>query len=400
MFIEKTGFIDNQVLWKSILSDLVANGFDLISANGALATQVPSTKLDSFVVKPKNTVDPLIAEQPWRIAVNCFPNSTRMYAGAPEQISDLGIVAKVGQVPFTSATIKPNYSGVIGSRYMANNVQIPQDADKQDSNEVCFWHRGIDSTTGVNATAYHGTMGFSSNTAVGGTVDQTNADSLIRADAAATPFTYSLAISDHGFALHLRVEGQDDAGCRQAWVVIQRAINSDGTIVKTGKAPLFCMFSVNGGGSPTNDTPLNLARSTISGLNTGLAYAIQRFTVRESDVNAPTPAISASVHSADAMAVINPLQQVPFSENNQFDFRLPQGFNTQRYSYPYEMDMVGYASADVISNGTIIETQVYGETTGEGDAAEPKLRKYKALSANSPKNTGMRLFMLTEGGGV
>lgn len=396
MFIEKTGFTDNQALWKSILSDLVANGFDLISANGALATTVPSTKLDNFVIKPKASVDPLIADQPWRIAVKCFPVSTRMYAGAPEQISDLGVLAKVGQVPFNTSALKPNYAGAIGSRYMALNTQMPQDADGNDTNEICFWHRGIDSPTGVNNTAYAGTMSFSSDTSVGGTVNQTNGDSLIRSDAAATPFTYSLAISDHGIALQIRIEGQDDAGCRQAWVVIQRAINSDGTIVKTGKAPLFCMFSVNGGGSPTNDRPLNIAPSTITGLNTNLAYSIQRFTVRESDVNAPTQPVNAAVHSADATAVINPLQQVAFSENNQFDFRLPQGFNTQRYSYPYEMDMVGYASADVISNGTEIQTQVYGETEGD----QPKLRKYKALSANSPKNTGMRLFILTEGGGV
>jgi len=396
MFIEKTGFTDNQAMWKSILSDLVANGFDLISANGALATTVPSTKLDNFVVKPKNTVDPLIADQPWRIAVKCFPLSTRMYAGAPEQISDLGVLAKVGQVPFNTSSLKPNYAGAIGSRMMNLNQSVSTDGDNNDSNEVCFWHRGIDSQTGVNNTTYAGTMSFSSNTAVGGTVDQTNGDSLIRSDAAATPMTYSLAISDHGIALQIRVEGQDDAGCRQAWVVIQRAINSDGTVVKTGKAPLFCMFSVNGGGSPTNDRPLNIAASTLTGLNTNLAYSIQRFTVRESDVNAPTQPVNAAVHSADATAVINPLQQVAFSENNQFDFRLPQGFNTQRYSYPYEMDMVGYASADVISNGTTIETQVYGETDGD----EPKLRKYKALSANSPKNTGMRLFILTEGGGV
>lgn len=396
MFIEKTGFVSNQALWKSILTDLIANGFDLISANGALATTVPSTKLDSFVIKPKVAVDPLFDVQPWRIAVKCYPVSTRMYTGAPEQISDLGDIARVGQVPFSASALKPNYAGAIGSRFMTLNNAVPQDADGNDINEVCFWHRGVDSATGVNATAYAGTMSFSSDTAVGGTVNQTNGESLIRSDAAATPFTYSLAISDHGIALHIRIEGQDDAGCRHAWVVIQRAINSDGTIVKTGKAPLFCMFSVNGGGSPTNDQPLNVARSTISGLNTNLAYSIQRFTVRESDVNAPTQPVNAAVHSADAFAVINPLQQVAFSENNQFDFRLPQGFNTQRFSYPYEMDMVGYASADVISNGTTIETQVYGETAN----GQPKLRKYKALSANSPKNTGMRLFMLTEGGGV
>ena len=397
MFIEKTGFTDNQSMWKSILSDLVANGFDLISSNGALGTTVPSTKLDSFVIKPKASVDPLIADQPWRIAVKCYPLSTRMYVGAPEQISDLGVLAKVSTLVLNGIN-KPNYAGAIGARYFG--TQVSQDADKNDANEVCFWHRGIDSDASTANTYYAGTMAFSG--AANGSyaaVNQTNPDSLIRADAAATPFTYSLSISDHGIALQVRVEGQDDAGCRNSWIVIQRAINSDGTVVTKGKAPLFCMFSVNGGGSPNNDRPVNLT-STLVNSNPENSYSIMRFTVRESDVNAPTQPVSAAVHSPDATAVINPLQQVAFSENNQFDFRLPQGFNTQRYSYPYEMDMVGYASADVISNGTVIETQVYGETTGEGDAAVPKLRKYKALSANSPKNTGMRLFILTEGGGV
>ncbi|AQT28629.1 hypothetical protein YOLOSWAG_149 [Erwinia phage vB_EamM_Yoloswag] len=392
MFIERTGFIDNQKMWKQILADLTANGFTAVSVNGTLGNTVPTGAITSFVVKPTNTIDPLIDAQPWRLALKINPLSTRMYAGAPEQISDLGEVAKVSSI-IISGNGKANYAGAIGSRYFGTAVN--QDGDKLDPNEVCFYHRGIDSDSGSANTSYAGTMSFSTINN-GTTVAQTVADSLIRGDQAATPFTYTLSLSNHGFALHIRVEGQDDAGCRQHWVVIQRAINSDGTVVTEGKAPLFCMFSVNGGGSPDNNKMYPIT-TTLVNANPDTNYAIMRFTVREADVNAPTAPINAAAHSSDAFAVINPFQQVPFSEDNKFDFRLPQGFNTQRYSYPYEMDMVGFASADVISNGVVIETQVYGEVD---EADEPKLRKYKAVSANSPKNTGMRLFLLAEGGGV
>jgi len=113
-------------------------------------------------------------------------------------------------------------------------------------------------------------------------------------------------------------------------------------------------------------------------------------------VNAPTIPAPAHVHSADSSAVINPYQMVPFSEDNHFDFRLPQGFNTQRYSYPYEMDVVGYASSDVISNGTTIDVQVYNETVDGQPSGDPLKRQYKALTANSPNNTGMRIFFLAD----
>ena len=53
--------------------------------------------------------------------------------------------------------------------------------------------------------------------------------------------------------------------------------------------------------------------------------------------------------------------------------------------------MIAYTSADVISAGTEIEIQVYGEETP---------RKYKALYSNGPNNTGMRPLILIEGGGI
>ena len=377
--IVKSGFTSNLKMWRSILEDLIANGFSLVSYNGTIASSLPTTDLQSFVLEATSTIDPLagtgVGKQRWRIAMKGTEKRTNLYCAAPEQISDTGTVAKTGSAPINASGV-PEYAGQIGARYVGNLGAV-------GDNDVCFYHRGIvGANTSVN---YGGTMAYPTNVTTN-PAGQTNPDSLIWADPEATPFTYHLSFTDHGFALHIAVEGRDSDGCRAAWLVVQRAINSDGTVVVDGKAPLFCMFSVNGGGSMNNDAEVRPAT------NSPGSFQIMRFTVRESDVNAPTVPAPAHIHSADSSAVINPYQMVPFSEDNHFDFRLPAGFNTQRYSYPYEMDIVGYASADVISNGTEIDVQVYNETEEDGSTA--KKRTYKALTANSPNNTGMRIFFL------
>ncbi|QZE57026.1 tail sheath [Erwinia phage pEa_SNUABM_32] len=378
--IVKSGFTSNLKMWRSILEDMIANGFQLVSYNGTIASSLPTTDLVSFVLEATNTIDPLAGtgtgKQRWRIAMKGTEKRTQLYCAAPEQISDTGTIAKTGTAA-TSAAGVPEYAGQIGARYTGITGGTTGD------NDVCFYHRGIAGPS--NSVYYGGTMSYPTN-ATNATAGQQNTDSLIWADPEATPFTYHLSFTDHGFALHIGVEGRDSDGCRASWLVVQRAINSDGTVVVDGKAPLFCMFSVNGGGSINNDIEVRPVSYSPG------SFQIMRFTVRESDVNAPTVPAPAHVHSADSSAVINPYQMVPFSEDNHFDFRLPAGFNTQRYSYPYEMDIIGYASADVISNGTEIDVQVYNET--EDDGSTPKKRTYKALTANSPNNTGMRIFFL------
>ena len=379
--IVKSGFTSNIKMWKSILQDLVDNGFQLVSVNGTIASAIPSTDLTAFVVEATATVDPLagtgVGKQRWRVACKVTDKRTNLYVAAPEQISDTGTIAKTGTVT-VGGTSFPEYAGQIGARFNGNTGGTTGDYD------VCFWHRGIVGQ-GNGSVYYGGTMAYPTNS-TNQSSGQQNPDSLIWADPEASPFTYHISLTEHGFALHIAVEGRDSDGCRGAWRVVQRAINSDGTVVVDGKAPLFCMFSVNGGGSMNNDLEVRPAT------NSPGSFQIMRYTVREADVNAPTLPVPAHVHSADSYAVINPYQMVPFSEDNHFDFRLPAGFNTQRYSYPYEMDIVGYASSDVISNGTLIDVQVYNEK--EDDGSTPKKRTYKALTANSPNNTGMRVFFL------
>lgn len=357
-FFNKNGFIENRLMWKDIAQNLIDSGFKLLSANGQKATELPSSSpLASFVIEAGQDVDPCYADQKWRLAVKLTADTTKVNVATPEQISELGEVT-IAYVSGSSAYPQNNYSGTIGGRRWTSSAGTVEDRDSY------FWNRGKESGAGSN----YGTMTFDK--------DQST-NNMLGSSPAATPFTYYMAVSDHGFALQIQVEGHDNKGCRHAWFVIQRAIDKDGSVVTTGKAPLFAMWSVNGGGSADN-----LSLDT---------KGIMRMTVREADINVPTEPVSAVVHGPDAASVINPLQQVPFSEKGEFDFRMPQGFNTHRYSYPYELDLIGYASADVISNGVEVPVQVYDEVNSEG---EPAKRTYMALSANNPDNTGMRIFML------
>lgn len=369
-FITNQGFTSNKALWKSIVTDLTTNGFDVVSINGTLSQSgsLPED-LTAFVIQATTSVDPLATDQPWRIAGVVTDVSVELYCATPQQITDLGVVSIIRTEQVDGKDFNVLAGCIRGSRSTVGEA---------DAHRDFFFHKGVD------LASYLGTMVFERTETKDNPYEPVSTDAIISADWSSIPMSYALSISGHGIALHTSIEGRDDEGCRQNWLCIQRAINSDGTVVTTGKAPLFALWSHNGGGAHDNSTLF--------------PSGIRRMTVRESDVNAPTEPTSAVQHSADAFAVMNPLQQVPFSEDGRFDFRLPQGFNTQRHSYPFEIDMIGYASADVISSRIPIEIQVYGEL--ESDGSTPKKRKYLALSANSAKNTGMRLFILKEGGGI
>ena len=381
IFKQATGFDDQRKLYRAIAQDLVQGGMALVSVNGDSTQTDPANipeDVATLVLAATPTMDPLADDQPWRLCFKLTKDTVRAYAATPLQILDDGTVSVSGKGTVTQAGSRdapdisvpfPFYSGTIGNYRpeVAGVGTTPEDIAQRDT---YFYHRGRIDKSEVLAK---GSMQFA--------VDP-NPANLSLADQAATPFSYAVSVSTHGIAVVTNVEAQDDLGCRQNWFCIQRAINPDGTVVVTGKAPLFCLYSCYGGGS--------------ADANTVVPLGIMRFTVRESDLNAPAPATSAVAHTPDSNAVMNPIQQVTFNENNRYDFRFPAGLNTHRHSYPYEIDMIGYGSADVSSQRIRIEVQVYGEVNG----GQPLLRKYRAQAANCPRNTGMRLFLLEQGGGI
>lgn len=60
---------------------------------------------------------------------------------------------------------------------------------------------------------------------------------------------------------------------------------------------------------------------------------------------------------------------------------------TPRFRYSEELDMLGQTSADVCMAGTDIKFTAYSETLP---------RTYRALPANNPYNTGLRVAVIKD----
>jgi hypothetical protein len=360
----RPGFTNVQVLIADVVQTLKANGFTLLNsynleANGnpIYTNQAPNhTNATGFyVLAPTTTVDPLAVEdsdtgnaqynnrQPWRLVIHAanLPDQNsfiRVWVCHAQQIVDEGGVVRVAAY----ATNKE--SGFL----FTNNL-------KQSTGSVrnAFFHRG----GAGNSVAFP----WSCHTA--GT------------DEASIPLTYTLSVTNHGIVFSMWAENQDGSGDCFNWFAVQRMVKDDGSILLDEKSPLVCVFSQNGGGGVDSDTLVTLG--------------IQYFIVCEQDIHAPTPPLSAVALTADSVPFINPIQQVAFLTNRNFVFKFPQGLNTQRHYYPYSLDLIGYTSADVLSNKSVNDLTIFGEA-----------RTYTALNANSKNNRGMRLVALTAGAGI
>jgi hypothetical protein len=312
--VERNGFVSMETLGQSLLSDLVSNGFSAVEPNTI------GTDTYSATIAATDAVDPLLAggvpaedQQPWRIRVACTADEMRLWASSPNSLDDLGNTFA--------------YDGDWESGELAHSID--------------------------GANRYFCKRNF-------GSGDETPE---------AHPMSYRVSITDRGVALILWQEGSDREGNRFSWFVIQRPVdNTSGAVLETGKAPLFCVYSVY-----------------------GQKESSWRFTVREKDVTAPVKPTPAGSHTEDSGALINFETQVTITEGNNYILTFPNGLNTQRYMYMEELDMIAFTSADVISQWSDVALSVYGEGTD---------RKYKSCHANGENNTKMRILLLTEGGGI
>lgn len=242
-------------------------------------------------------------------------------------------------------------------------------------------------------------------------------------EAPAFPMSFVLSITERGFFFSLWEQTSDDVGNRNSWILIQRPVDHvTGAVYNTGKAPVHCMYQIMTKQvhrpwlqqeesrvvvGATGNPPATLNLMSPKAVN------IRRFIVRESDIEAPYPTpryvkdafgvrmdyaeggfpfgVPCDEHTVDYAAVINARQQVAITENNKYVITFPNGFNTARYAYTHELDLIAYTSADVISADTEVSITVYGEATP---------RVYKAIQSNGPNNTGMRILVLKSGGGI
>lgn len=340
--IEKNGIVGFKALAQSLMTDILANGFTEVGGG----TVDQNTLVATF--EAGTTVDPLQSTQPWRLRIEAL--------GAVG--TDEGISVHAGtetNLPNDRTIISDGRSTSDPMKYTSGNLEYSP-----------LTARGAPRTGGLEEqSCLWNESDFNSNSA------------FVWANVKSSyPLAYRLSISNRGIAVCMWVEGRDGDGDKFSWFVIQRPVNNaNGQPLITGRCPVFAVWGVNGGSDAGGPE----------------ARKIWRMTVREADVTVPTAPVSACFHTKDNAAVINPLNQAGIAEGNQFVVNFPHGFNTDRYLYREEVDMLAYTSADVISQYSSVDVTLYGEASA---------RTYSAMNANGADNTGMRILLLTANGGI
>jgi hypothetical protein len=339
--VERNGYTNIRQLGFDVVTDLVSNGFELEAVDG-VATNSFSVSSSVYILRPTAATDPLyeITQQPWRLVMefNETIGYINVWAITPTQINDDYSITTYDQNTESGRMSNENSNRDEVGAYFFSRVRTRTEW-------VCFTPNEV--------------------------------------DISAIPMSYQLTVTDHGLFFCMWAESFDNSGDCFAWFNIQRPVHCNtGQIIVDGKSPVIAMFSKGG-----NSTDVNL-----NNLAAPAVYdSIQMFVVREADVNAPTPPVSACIATADSLPLINPIQQVAIAESQNFVIRLPHGFNTSRYLYDYKLDQIAYTSADVLSHYSTPAFTLFGEATP---------RKYKALNANFPDNKGMRILCQIEGVGV
>lgn len=305
--------------------------------------------------------------QPWRMAFDVKENKTApragpqavvVYAATELQLQDNGNIANIYLPASTGTTFTlTDRSGILGS--------LP---------------------TGTNATPLvtDPTQGF------------INREARVQTDPEAYPFNYALTMTDRGVFWGvwegtwstMQKTKRTGAGGDSFfnWVLIQRpADRNTGKVLTKGRAPVFCINSVG--------------------------YQYWKFIVREEDVLHPTTGdpqntkqtwvfanstiisqsvphrVPADANTQDSFAILNTTNQVALTEDSKYLVSFLHNLATPRFRYSEELDIIGQTSADVCMAGTDISISAYNETGA---------RTYRALPANNPYNTGLRIAVLRD----
>lgn len=369
--VERHGFSSASMLMRSVITEMLANGFTLIW-NG---TPGPPNEVSNpwnpagitgpfrVILEAGGDVDPLNdsnlaqpARQPWRICLD-VQNDERVfvYVATPLQLTNNGTVSTERAVLSAgAASFSVQHLDVLGSiGERMGNQQVTGSTQPGMINEFGIY------------TAPAGTGEIGAVDELGkGLINRTR---RIGNSGANEPLSYRLVISPRGIWLGVwtaAISAENSAGFN--WLLVQRPVDRNtGNVLIAGKAPVFCVNSIGGN--------------------------IWQFTVRESDIIRPGRRRSATINQEDSEAIINAENQVALSEDGKYIVTFPSRLNTSRYRYPHELDMIGITSADVVSQFSDVPLTVYEELTP---------RVYKAMHSNTGSNTGMRVLVLKDGGGI
>ena len=380
--VTKEGFATAGKVTLDLIDEMIANGFvPKFPLNNGAYNRPTEAASENFIVvlEAGGDVDPLNKDgvdvkQPWRISFNVSDTATLgVFVGSAAALPDTGglpYVTKPATENGNTSTRITGAKGVVGADYTPPKIS-------SQSNIPFFPSTGLPASFQPHWNQK--TEGFINRKArvwVDISTRNTNADTETvpkaptdtTKDVSATyPLSYFLSITPRGVYISIwEGSAANMDGTNFSWMLVQRPVQRDtGKVVVDGKAPVFCVNSVGN--------------------------QINRFVVRESDIVDASGIILAAVDTKDGTAILNEKKQVGVSENNQYIVNYPSRLNTPRYAYTYELDMIGYTSATVVSPGTVVPQTLYGEE------AE---RSYLGMHSNLPANNGMRILAINAGGGI
>ena len=420
---EYNGYTNYQSLALDFLNLLKDNGF-ILKFPGKGPGINASTNI--YTLEAGSSVDPLNPDngkynQPWRINIDASdlysasdPGTLRIYVGTPIQLPDDGSIAieYPGELNTNSASPSQDYaagsfprkSGELTCGYyssitssIAGNPAATQAPLNKLSIPFASKHWTLAAINDYELkSAFKPSLDPATNK-----YNATDSEvAYIGSSAGAKPISFRVTISNHGLAFCVWEEGQDLWGNRFSWFVVQRPVDSTtGEVLTdtTSRCPVFCVYSVGGGEPDVTKDPVVADTDTTSAnewaANTfQTAAKIYRFTVRESDINAPSRPVLASVDSPDSKAIINGKSQISVTEDNQYVISFMNGLNTARYQYKHELDLITFCSAGIVSAYT--DVTIYPYTQAGSGAPSPIT--YKGMMANLPDNEGMRILMMTQ----
>lgn len=300
--------------------------------------------------------------QPWRICFEVVQNTTNpavgaqtlnVYAGTALQLTDTGSVSRIWNMTGTSVVDR---AGMLGARPTGTDG-APNPLNPIEG----FLNR--EKRVGKNPEVY--------------------------------PLNYQLTLTDRGMFFGLwegswsvlqktKARSTSDKDAYFNWFVIQRPVNRyTGVPLTVGRCPVFCINSVG--------------------------YKYWKFVVREEDILHPqqgdpdnqrdyidpvtsaflkeaTPyRVPADAHTQDSYAILNTTNQISLTEDSKYLISFVHNLTSPRFRYSEEIDMIGQTSADVCMSGNDLSITAYNESG-------PRI--YRALPANNPYNTGLRVCAL------
>ena len=131
----------------------------------------------------------------------------------------------------------------------------------------------------------------------------------------------------------------------------------------------------------------------------GTGRNIRQIVLRESDITSPSAPVDVDKPSDYVNTAVNHRKQISISNKDEYILNIPDGINTRRNLYHNDrLDMVGFISGSVVSEGTYAEVTMNTGSVCEDVAL--KKRKYLGSRTSVGNNEGSRLMILAKGGNV